>query len=122
VGDLEHETELFDFLGRIKEVTGIPVIRHSIPLGKKIKRVALCSGSGSFLIREAINEHADIFLTADYKYHDFFKSQGKLVLADIGHFESEQFVKECIYSLLIEKFSTFAVLISETNTNPVKYY
>jgi putative NIF3 family GTP cyclohydrolase 1 type 2 len=119
---LEHEEDLFDFLGSIKEITGIPVIRHTIPLGKKIKRVAVCSGSGSFLIREAIYEHADLYLTADFKYHDFFKSEGKLVLADIGHYESEQFVKEWIYSVLIEKFSTFAFLISETNANPVKYY
>jgi len=122
VGDLAHERDLFDFFKSIKEETGIPVIRHTIPTGKKIKRVALCSGSGSFLIQEAINEHADLFLTADFKYHDFFKAQGKLVLADIGHYESEQFVKEWIYSVLIENFSTFAVLISETNTNPVKYY
>jgi dinuclear metal center YbgI/SA1388 family protein len=122
VGDLEHERDLFDFFESIKEVTGIPVIRHTVSAGNKITRVALCSGSGSFLIREAINQHADLFLTADLKYHDFFKSQVNLVLADIGHYESEQFVKEWIYSVLIEKFSTFAVLISEINTNPVKYY
>jgi dinuclear metal center YbgI/SA1388 family protein len=122
VGDLPHEMDLFDFLESIKEVTGIPIIRHTIPTGNKIKRVALCSGSGGFLIQEAIIEHADLFLTADIKYHDFFKSQGNLVLADIGHYESEQFVKEWIYEVLIEKFSTFAVLISETNANPVKYY
>jgi dinuclear metal center YbgI/SA1388 family protein len=122
VGDLDQEKDLFDFLGSVKEVTGIPVIRHTIPTGKKIKRVALCSGSGNFLIQQALNERADLFLTADLKYHDFFKCQENLILADIGHYESEQFVKEWIYSVLIEKFSTFAVLISETNTNPVKYY
>jgi len=103
-------------------VTGIPVIRHTVPIGKKIKRIAICSGSGSFLIQEAINQRADLFLTADFKYHDFFKAQGELVLADIGHYESEQFVKEWIYSELIEKFPTFAFLISKTNSNPVKYY
>jgi dinuclear metal center YbgI/SA1388 family protein len=122
VGDLEHEKDLFDFLRYVKEVTGTPVIRHTIPTGKKVKRVALCSGSGNFLIQQALNEQADLFLTADLKYHDFFKPQGDLVLADIGHYESEQFVKEWIYAVLIKKFSTFAVLISETNTNPVKYY
>jgi dinuclear metal center YbgI/SA1388 family protein len=122
VGELEEEKELIDFLTKIKEVIGIPIIRHTLPTGKKIKRVALCSGSGSFLIREAINQKADLFLTSDIKYHDFFKVQDDLVLADIGHYESEQFVKEWIYSVLIEKFSTFAVLISETNANPVKYY
>jgi hypothetical protein len=122
VGDLQNEMDLFDFLGIIKDLTGIPVIRHTAQVGKKIRRVALCSGSGSFLIQEAINEKADLFLTADLKYHDFFKSQGNMVLADIGHYESEQFVKEWIYAVLIEKFPNFAVLISETNANPVKYY
>jgi dinuclear metal center YbgI/SA1388 family protein len=122
VGDLEQEKDLFDFLRIIKKVTGIPVIRHTVPIGKKIKRIAICSGSGSFLIQEAINQRADLFLTADFKYHDFFKAQGELVLADIGHYESEQFVKEWIYSELIEKFPTFAFLISKTNSNPVKYY
>jgi len=122
VGELEQEEDLNIILNRIKEITGIPVIRHSSPLRKKIKRVALCTGSGSFLIPEAIHAGSDLFLTADMKYHDFFRSQKKIILADIGHYESEQFVKEWIYSILIEKFSTFAVLISETNTNPVKYY
>jgi dinuclear metal center YbgI/SA1388 family protein len=122
IGDLKHEKDLFDFFESIKKVTGIPVIRHTGTAGKKIRRVALCSGSGSFLIREAVNRQSDLFLTADLKYHDFFMSQGNLVLADIGHYESEQFVKEWIYSVLIEKFSTFAILISEINANPVKYY
>jgi dinuclear metal center YbgI/SA1388 family protein len=122
IGELEKEIELIDLLNKIKEVTGIPVIRHTNPLGKKIKRVALCSGSGSFLIGEAIHAEADLFLTADLKYHDFFRTEGKLVLADIGHFESEQFVKEWIYSEMIEKFPNFAILISETNTNPLNYY
>ena len=106
----------------IKKITGIPVIRHNLPTTKKIRRVALCSGSGSFLIPEASKEHADLFITADLKYHDFFKPGDNMVLADIGHFESEQFIKEWIYSVLIEKFPTFAILISETNENPVKYY
>jgi dinuclear metal center YbgI/SA1388 family protein len=122
IGDLEQELDLFEFFERIKNVTGIPVIRHTVPVGKKISRIAICTGSGAFLIREAVNQRADLFLTADIKYHDFFCCQGDMVLADIGHYESEQFVKEWIYSVLIEKFSTFAVLISEINSNPVKYY
>ena len=121
-GDLEEEMDLEEVLDRIKEITGIPVVRHSPATGKKIKRISLCTGSGSFLIREAIREGSDLFLTGDLKYHDFFKSGDKIVIADIGHYESEQFVKEWIYSVLIEKFPTFALLISEINTNPVNYY
>jgi dinuclear metal center YbgI/SA1388 family protein len=122
VGNLEEEKDLFEVFENIKRITGIPVIRHSALTGKKIKRIAVCSGSGSFLIQDAISEKADLFLTADLKYHDFFKSRNKIIIADIGHYESEQFVKEWIYSVLIEKFPTFAFLISETNTNPVNYY
>ena len=122
IGELDQETGLSEFLSRVKEITGIPVIRHSAQINIEIKNVAICTGSGSFLIHEVIQSGADLYLTSDLKYHDFFKSEGKLVLADIGHYESEQFVKEWIYSCLIEKFPTFAFLISETNTNPVKYY
>jgi putative NIF3 family GTP cyclohydrolase 1 type 2 len=111
-----------DYLSFLKEVTTIPVIRHSLPVTKVVRRIAVCSGSGSFLINEAMKQNADLFLTSDLKYHDFFVPQGKMTIADIGHFESEQFVKEWIYSVLIEKFPTFAILISETSTNPVKYY
>ena len=100
----------------------MPVIRHSQDVSCRVKKVAVCTGSGSFLIAEASRAGADILLTADLKYHDFFEAESNLIVADIGHYESEQFVKEWIYSILIEKFPTFAVLISETNTNPVKYY
>jgi dinuclear metal center YbgI/SA1388 family protein len=122
IGEIETETDLMEFLNCVKSVTGLPLIRHSKDTGRKIKSVAVCTGSGSFLIHDAIRAGADILLTADLKYHDFFEADSNLILADIGHYESEQFVKEWIYSILIEKFPTFAILISETNTNPVKYY
>ena len=122
IGELESEISVFEFLKRVKKVIGIPVIRHSAKKEIFVKRVAVCTGSGGFLIQQAIQAGADLFLTADLKYHDFFDADDKVVLADIGHYESEQHVKEWIYSVLIEKFPNFAFLISETNTNPVKYY
>jgi putative NIF3 family GTP cyclohydrolase 1 type 2 len=111
-----------DFLKRIKDVTGTGCIRHSGLLGKKIKKVAVCGGSGSFLIPDAIRAGADIFVSGDIKYHEFFDADKNLVIADIGHYESEQFSKELIYSVLIKKFPTFAVLISKGYTNSVNYF
>jgi putative NIF3 family GTP cyclohydrolase 1 type 2 len=110
-----------DFLNHVKNVTATGCIRHSGFTGRLIKRVAVCGGSGSFLINQAISEKADVFITGDIKYHDFFLADKKLVIADIGHHESEQFVKELIYNELIKKFPNFAVLISQANTNSVNY-
>jgi dinuclear metal center YbgI/SA1388 family protein len=121
VGEPETEVDEIDFLNKVKEITGVGCIRHTALTGKKIKKVAVCGGSGSFLIKDAIRSGADIFLTGDIKYHEFFDADGKIVIADIGHYESEQFAKDLIYSVLIKKFSNFAVLISEVNTNIVNY-
>lgn len=110
------------FLGQIREIFQIPVIRHSRLRGKLIKRVSLCGGAGSFLISNAIASNSDIFLTADLKYHDFFEANDSLVIADIGHFESEQFTTDLVYGLLKEKFPTFAVLKIGLNTNPINYF
>ena len=121
VGEMEEEFEELDFLLGLKEITEAGCIRHTKLPGKKIKKVAVCTGSGSFLIKEAISSGADIFITADMKYHQFFDAEGKIIIADIGHYESEQFVKELLYSILNKKISTFATIIAETNTNPVYY-
>ncbi len=121
IGELEKEVDEIDFLNKIKKITGVGCIKHSQLLNGKIKRVAVCGGSGSFLINDAKRNGADIFLTGDVKYHDFFEAENKMMIADIGHYESEQFAKELIYSVLNENFSNFAVLISETNTNSVNY-
>jgi dinuclear metal center YbgI/SA1388 family protein len=121
IGDLDEPCDETDFLERLKQNLGIPVIRHTGFRLKPVKTVALCTGSGSFLIPQAVQAGADIFLTADLKYHDFFGLENKLMLADIGHYESEQWVKEWLYAVLIEKFPNFAFLISEVNTNPVHY-
>ena len=110
------------FLSQIKEIFKLEVIRHTRLLNKEIKKVAVCGGSGSFLLKNAISSNADIFITGDFKYHEFFDAEDKLVIADIGHYESEQFTKEVFYDLLIKKLPKFAVCLSETDTNPVKYY
>ena len=120
-GELKEEYEELDFLLGLKDATEAGCIRHTRLRGKKIKKVAVCTGSGSFMIKEAIAAGADIFITADMKYHQFFDAEGKIIIADIGHYESEQFVKELLYSILNKKFSTFATIIAETNTNPVYY-
>ncbi|MEZ5199550.1 MAG: Nif3-like dinuclear metal center hexameric protein [Bacteroidales bacterium] len=121
LGELEEEMETLQFLKKVKEITNIPCIKHSELISNKVKKVAVCGGSGSFLIKDAIGSGADVFVTGDVKYHDFFEAEDKIIIADIGHYESEQFAKELIYNVLNKKFSTFAVLISENNTNSVNY-
>jgi len=120
-GELEQEMNEMEFLKKVKEITQTGCIRHSRLLGNKIKKVAVCGGSGSFLIHSAIKAGADIFITGDIKYHDFFEAENKIVIADIGHYESEHFARELIYNILIKKFPNFAVLISDLNTNPINY-
>ena len=97
-------------------------IRHSQFLNKKVKRIAVLGGSGSFAIKNAIQANADVFLTADLKYHQFYEAENQLVLADIGHFESERYTKNYIVDFLKEKITNFAIILSELNTNPVKYF
>lgn len=121
VGELPREMDEKRFLRSLKKIFGTGLIKHSPLLDKKVKKIAVCGGSGSFLIKQAIREQADVFVTGDLKYHQFFEAENKMVLADIGHFESEQFTKEVFYELLTKKFPKFAVRLSEVNTNPVNY-
>ena len=121
IGELENSEDLTAFLNRIKKICKTGCVRHSKKTLKNVKKIALCGGSGSFLIDRAIASNADVFVSGDIKYHDFFKAENKIVIADIGHFESEQFVKDLLYSILIKKFPNFAVQISEVNTNAVYY-
>jgi putative NIF3 family GTP cyclohydrolase 1 type 2 len=97
-------------------------IRHSTFLNKKIKKVAVLGGSGSFAIAQAKRLGAHAFLTADLKYHQFYEAENQLLLADIGHYESERYTKNYIVDFLIKKFPNFAIILSEQNTNPVKYF
>jgi len=121
IGELNNPEKEHEFLLRVKKLLGGNTIRHTPFSGKQIKNVALCGGSGSFLIKDAIAAGADIFLTGDVKYHDFFLAEKQILIADIGHYESEQFTKEILFTLLTEKIPNFAVLISKTLTNPIIY-
>lgn len=122
IGNLPGPLDELRFLQQLKETFGIPVIRHSPLRNKPVFRVAVCGGAGSFLLKDAVSAGADFFVSADIKYHQFFDPDGKIVMADIGHYESEQFTKELFCELLTKKFPTFAVHLSEVNTNPVSYF
>src|SRR5690606_1912896 len=110
------------FLSLLKELFGAKCIKHTAFTGKMIKKVGVCGGSGSFLLKNAIRAGADAFVTADFKYHEYFDVEGRLLLADIGHYESEQFTPEIFLDAIRKKFSTFAVRLSKINTNPVHYF
>jgi dinuclear metal center YbgI/SA1388 family protein len=122
VGLLDKPVSENDFLDLISGVFGARGIRFSKLTGKNISKVALCGGSGASLLTNAINSGADVFLTADIKYHDFFKTENKILLVDAGHFETEKFSVEILKDLIIKKFPKFAVRFSETNTNPINYF
>jgi len=129
IGTFESPISEEAFLKLLKDTFGTEVIRHSQKLGKDIHKVAVLGGSGSFAIGAAIAQGADVYVTADLKYHDFFMAEGRIVLADVGHFESEQYTKELIVAHLSKKITNFApsypkdrVIISKVNTNPISYY
>jgi len=121
IGELENEEEEATFLNRLKNDLKTDCIRHTNLSGKKIKKVAICGGSGSFMLADAIALGADIFITGDFKYHQFFDADNKIIIADVGHYESEQFTNELIFDILNEKIPNFAVRLTRINTNPVNY-
>lgn len=121
-GELEHEIDEEVFLQWVKEKFSLSVIRHSAFIGKKIKKVGVLGGSGVSGISAAKATGCDAYLTGDVKYHDFFQAENQLLLCDIGHFESEQFVTQQLVEILSEKFPTFAILKSTIKTNPVNYF
>jgi putative NIF3 family GTP cyclohydrolase 1 type 2 len=122
IGELPAETTEAAFFEMLKAQFGLKIIRHTPFLGKKLKKIAICGGSGAFLTQKAITAGADAYVTADVKYHEFFEADGRLVLADIGHWESEQFTTDLLMELLQSKFLNFAVLKSGVTTNPVRYF
>jgi dinuclear metal center YbgI/SA1388 family protein len=122
IGELENPLSEMDLLYVLKEKFKISAIKHTAFLHKKIKKIALCGGSGSFLISTAKSLGADSYITADIKYHEFFDADHAIFLADIGHYESEQFTMELLTDILQQNFPNFAVLKTGVNTNPVKYY
>lgn len=119
--ELTEETDTLTFLKTLKKKMHCESIRHTTILKPKIKKIAVCGGSGSFLLNDAIKCGADLFITADYKYHQFFDADSRIVIADIGHYESEQFTSELLLSKIRNKFPTFAVRICDASTNPVHY-
>ena len=122
IGHLSSPVTEADFLQNLAHIFKIPTIKHSPFLGKKLQKIAICGGSGAFLTQKALEMGVDAFVTSDLKYHDYFDANDALLLVDIGHFESEQYTVELLVELLQPKFPTFAVLKSDTKTNPVGYF
>lgn len=121
-GELEHQMSSPDFLQFVKEKFNLKVIRHSDPDSKAIKKVGVLGGSGASGIKAALSQGCDAYLTGDVKYHEFFQGEGKMMVCDIGHFESEQFVSDQLFEILSEIFPKFAVSKSVEKTNPVNYF
>jgi dinuclear metal center YbgI/SA1388 family protein len=121
IGELAEPVDEMKFLQNLKEKFHCQVIKYTELLGKPIRKVAVCGGSGSGFLSKAIAQNADIFISGDFKYHQFFDAEKRIIIADIGHYESEQFTKEVFYELLTKKFPKFAVHLSEISTNPVNY-
>jgi len=121
IGDLPEPMQEEDFLKFTKKTFKTNGIRFSSKIGKSVKKIAVLGGSGSFAISNAIQKKADVYISADFKYHDFFKAEGKILLIDVGHYESEQFTKNLLVEYLTKKFTSFAVILSEKSTNPIYY-
>jgi len=122
IGNWSSPKSGIEALEFIKNKLAVKIIKHTQIIDNQIDRVAVCGGSGSFLLNDAINNGAQIFITSDFKYHEFFNSDGNIMICDIGHYESEHFTKELLYNVISKKFITFAVRISNINTNPIHYY
>jgi dinuclear metal center YbgI/SA1388 family protein len=122
IGELPKEMEEEEFLAFLKQTMKTDCVRYSNKLNKKVKKIAVLGGSGSFAIEAAKSFKADVYVTADLKYHDFFKAENTILLADIGHYESEQYTKQLLHSFLNKKITNFAVVLSQINTNPISYF
>jgi dinuclear metal center YbgI/SA1388 family protein len=121
VGELQAGMEPLEFFKRLKVSMDLKVVRHTHLIDKPVKKVAVCGGAGSFLLHEAIHAGAQVFITADFKYHEFFDAEDRLIIADIGHYESEVYTKELLQEVLTKKFPTFAINFSTSVTNPISY-
>ncbi len=121
IGRLNDSFTEVDFLNNLKKIVGAQAIKHTNLLGKKIKTVAICGGSGAFLIKTAIQKRADIYISGDIKYHEYFDADGKIIIAEVGHYLSEQFTKDILFGLIQEKFPTFAVQKSAISSCPINY-
>ena len=122
IGEYVEAIPVKEFLERVKVQFSVPVIKHTKAVKPYVQKIAFCGGSGSFLLEEAKAAKADVFLSSDFKYHQYFDAEEKLMIADIGHYEAEIFTKDLIYEILTEKFPTFTLHFSRENTNPVNYF
>lgn len=121
IGELPEELDAMEWLAKMKDIMGAGVVRYTDITKKKIRKIAICGGSGSFLLNTAIRQGADVFVTADFKYHQFFDADKRIIIADIGHYESEHLTINYLAEKVKEKFTTFAVLLTEVDTNPINY-
>lgn len=121
IGTLENGMEAIEFLSFVKRTFHCGTIRYTHPTKSMVKTIAVCGGAGSFLLKDAIRAKADVFITGDFKYHEFFDAENHLMIADIGHFESEQYTSEWLVAQLKKKFTNFAVRLTSVNTNPINY-
>lgn len=121
IGDLKEDVDAQSFLLMLKEKMNLKMLKHTAISGKKIKKVAVCGGSGSFLLGKAKQAKADVYISADFKYHEYFESENNIIIADIGHYESEVFTKDLIYEFLNKKFTNIALNLSKVGTNPISY-
>jgi len=121
IGNLPQELDEQAFLDFLKSTLGLKTLKHTNLLNKAVKRVALCGGSGRFLLEEAKAQNADVFISSDFKYHEFFDADNQIVIADIGHYESERHTIRMLHKILTNKFSNFASHYTKVNTNPVNY-
>lgn len=121
IGDLPEAVPTMVFLKTVKDVFQCGAIRYTNPTKEKVQKIAFCGGSGSFLLGNAKGARADVFITGDFKYHEFFDAENEIVIADIGHYESEQYTSDLLKNILTKKFTTFAVHLTEVNTNPINY-
>ena len=121
VGELKEPESELEFLKRIKKIFEVGCLKHNKLTGRLIQKVSLCGGAGAFLIPQAVRSGADVFITGEIKYHDYFGRETDILLAEIGHYESEQYTKEIFYSIIRDLFPNFALQFSKVNTNPIKY-
>lgn len=122
VGELNGPLAAADFLAHLRDAMELTVIKHTAPLAEPVRTVAVCGGAGGFLLGAAKKAGAQVFVTSDYKYHEFFDADGEIMICDIGHYESERFTTQLLAELLRKQFPTFAVLCTERTTNPVRYF
>lgn len=121
IGELPQPADTMDFLYQLKAKFNCGAIRHTRPVKPQVRKIAVCGGSGSFLLQEAIRQGADVFVSGDFTYHKYFEADGRILIADLGHFETEIGIKDVFLDVLQKKFINFAVLKSVINTNPINY-